>query len=546
VISFHLSLVLYTLFLQAVAFLALLKYLDGDAGPHLLVAPASLLENWQRELKKWCPAFRVELYHGPERATLNRKLNHLSKNKGPAPFNVMLTCYSLFERQSAQTKDDRKFLKKWDWSCVLMDEAHLLKDRSSFRSKRLREIAHKAKQRLMLTGTPLQNDLQELWSLLEFMMPDVFNTYGVDLDQFLGTRNGTSGVVVQDRNLMTRIKGILGPFVLRRLKTDVMRQLVCKIQKVEYVDMLEEQSVAYKKAVDEYRALAEAARAAKALKKASINLVDALPRRQVTNIFTQLRKLGNHPLLIRRLYSDDTVKRLAKKFHPLGVFGYECDLQRVEDELSSYSDFSLHKLCIAYGGVAGCQGKLEDKHVLASAKCQALVKLLPKLQKEGHRPLIFSQWTNMLDILEWALDVMGFTYTRLDGSTQVSERQNLVDEFNNDPNIFLFLLSTRAGGQGLNLTGADTVIIHDVDFNPQMDRQAEDRCHRIGQSKPVTVYRLVTSGTVDESIFKIAQQKLVLDAAVLEGGDSSSEHNDGDARTMGEILSALLAVPPPS
>lgn len=98
-ISFHLSLVLYTLFLQAVAFLALLKYLDGDAGPHLLVAPASLLENWQRELKKWCPAFRVELYHGPERATLNRKLNHLSKNKGPAPFNVMLTCYSLFERQ---------------------------------------------------------------------------------------------------------------------------------------------------------------------------------------------------------------------------------------------------------------------------------------------------------------------------------------------------------------------------------------------------------------------------------------------------------------
>lgn len=148
----------------------------------------------------------------------------------------------------------------------------------------------------------------------------------------------------------------------------------------------------------------------------------------------------------------------------------------------------------------------------------------------------------MLDILEWALDVMGFSYTRLDGSTQVSDRQSLVDEFNNDPNIFVFLLSTRAGGQGLNLTGADTVILHDLDFNPQMDRQAEDRCHRIGQSKPVTIYRLVTKDTVDESIYKIAQQKLVLDAAVLEGKESS-DSSDGDARTMGEILSALLDVP---
>ncbi|KAG0620093.1 hypothetical protein M758_4G188800 [Ceratodon purpureus] len=476
---------------QAVTFLALLKHLDGNPGPHLLVAPASLLENWQRELKMWCPAFKVELYHGPGRASLNRKLQYVAKSKGPAPFNVMLTCYSLFERQSAQTKDDRKFLKKWNWSCVVMDEAHLLKDRTSFRSKKLRDIAHKAKMRLMLTGTPLQNDLQELWSLLEFMMPDVFDTNGVDLDQYLGTRNATSGVVVQDTNLMTRIKGILGPFVLRRMKTDVMRQLVSKIQEVESVEMLDEQAAAYKKAVNEYRALAEAARAARASSKSSISLVDALPRRQVTNIFTQLRKLGNHPLLIRRLYSDETVKRLAKKFHPLGVFGDECELQRVEDELRSYSDFALHKLCITYGGVPGGQGKLQDDHALASAKCQALARLLPKLQQGGHRPLIFSQWTNMLDILEWALDVLGFTYTRLDGSTLVSERQTLVDEFNNDPSIFVFLLSTRAGGQGLNLTGADTVILHDLDFNPQMDRQAEDRCHRIGQSKPVTIYRFV-------------------------------------------------------
>jgi SWI/SNF-related matrix-associated actin-dependent regulator 1 of chromatin subfamily A len=236
---------------------------------------------------------------------------------------------------------------------------------------------------------------------------------------------------------------------------------------------------------------------------------------------------------------------LAKKFHQLQVFGNECTVERVRDELMSYSDFSLHKMCLLYGGVPGGQGRLQECHALASAKCQALVKLLPQLRREGHRPLIFSQWTSMLDILEWALDVTGFRYTRLDGSTPVTERQTIVDEYNNNSDVFVFLLSTRAGGQGLNLIGADTVIIHDIDFNPQMDRQAEDRCHRIGQTKPVTIYRLVSKGTVDESIFNIAQQKLVLDAAILEsGGDNEAVavQSEGDARTMGEILSAILAV----
>lgn len=177
---------------------------------------------------------------------------------------------------------------------------------------------------------------------------------------------------------------------------------------------------------------------------------------------------------------------------------------------------------------------------MLSAKCRALAELLPDLKKCGHRVLIFSQWTSMLDILEWTLDVLGVTYRRLDGSTQVTERQAIVDAFNNDTSISACLLSTRAGGQGLNLTGADTVIIHDLDFNPQIDRQAEDRCHRIGQTKPVTIYRLVTKGTVDENVYEIAKRKLVLDAAVLESG--VEVNNEGDTLTMGEILSSLLMV----
>ncbi|KAJ7567288.1 hypothetical protein O6H91_02G141000 [Diphasiastrum complanatum] len=490
---------------QAVVFLALLKHLDRDPGPHLIVAPASVLENWQRELKKWCPSFSVILYHGSERFSLKNELLSAAKSGKGAPFNVILTGYSLFERKSANQRDDRHLLKKWDWSCVVMDEAHLLKDRNSCRTKNLRSIAQNANHRLMMTGTPLQNDLQELWSLLEFMIPDIFQNSNMDLH--LGSRNDNVAGSLEDGNLISRIKAILGPFVLRRLKADVMHQLVPKVQKVEILQMLPDQAIAYQESVKQYQ-------------------------------------VGNHPLLVRRLYRDQDLENIAAKCHAYGIFGYECTLERIKDELATYSDFSLHKLCTSHHGLSGFK-MLTEKHSLQSAKCQALFSLLPELFQKGHRPLIFSQWTSMLDILEWVLDVMNINYCRLDGSTQVSERQNIVDNFNNDTEILAFLLSTRAGGQGLNLTGADTVIIHDVDFNPQMDRQAEDRCHRIGQSKPVTIYRLVTQGTVDESIFNIAQKKLHLNV-VLEKSEAEVDNVEKDisTKTMGEILSSLLESAP--
>ncbi|XP_014520987.1 protein CHROMATIN REMODELING 19 [Vigna radiata var. radiata] len=513
---------------QAITYLTLLKRLHNDSGPHLIVCPASVLENWERELKRWCPYFSVLQYHGAGRAAYCKELNSLSKAGLPPPFNVLLVCYSLYERHSAQQKDDRKILKRWRWSCVLMDEAHALKDKNSFRWKNLMSVARNANQRLMLTGTPLQNDLHELWSLLEFMMPDIFASEDVDLKKLLNA---------EDRDLIGRMKSILGPFILRRLKSDVMQQLVPKIQQVEYVIMERQQESAYKEAIEEYRAVSQA-RMAKCSELNSKNLLAVLPRRQINNYFVQFRKIANHPLLIRRIYNDEDVIRFARKLHPIGAFGFECTLDRVIEELKNYNDFSIHRLLLHYG-VNDKKGILSDKHVMLSAKCRALGELLPSLKKDGHRVLIFSQWTSMLDILEWSLDVIGLTYRRLDGSTQVAERQTIVDTFNNDTSIFACLLSTRAGGQGLNLTGADTVVIHDMDFNPQIDRQAEDRCHRIGQTKPVTIYRLVTKGTVDENVYEIAKRKLVLDAAVLE---SMEEINEGDMpeKTMGEILSAIL------
>ncbi|KAH0463442.1 hypothetical protein IEQ34_008024 [Dendrobium chrysotoxum] len=516
---------------QAVTYLTLLRHLNDDPGPHLIVCPASVLENWERELKRWCPTFSVILFHGAGRAVYSKELSSMGKAGLPPPFNVMLSCYSLFERRSSQQKDDRKVLKRWQWSCIILDEAHVMKDKSSFRWKNLMSVAKGARQRLMLTGTPLQNDLHELWSLLEFMMPDIFTTGDIDLKKLL---------IAEDTDLIPRIKSILGPFILRRLKSDVMQQLVPKIQHVEYVVMGKEQSAAYNDAINDYRAASES-RSMKSSVRTPNNVCSLFPSRQISNYFMQFRKIANHPLLVRRIYCDEDVVRIAKILYSKGVFGFECTLERAIQEINGYNDFSIHQLLLLYCD-SGAKDALTNEHVLGSAKCQALAELLPRLSIGGHRVLIFSQWTAMMDILEWALEVIGVTYRRLDGSTQVTERQTIVDTFNNDPSIFACLLSTRAGGQGLNLVGADTVIIHDMDFNPQMDRQAEDRCHRIGQAKPVTIYRLVTKGTVDENIYEIARRKLVLDAAVLESGTELENGNDVPQKTMGEILSSLLLV----
>ncbi|CAM0903332.1 unnamed protein product [Alopecurus aequalis] len=506
---------------QAVTYLTILQHLYNDPGPHLIVCPASVLENWERELKKWCPSFSIIMFHGAGRTAYSKELNSLGKAGCPPPFNVLLVGYTLFERRSAQQKDDRKALKRWKWSCVLMDEAHVLKDKGSFRWKNLMAVAQHACQRLMLTGTPLQNDLHELWSLLEFMMPDIFATGDVDLKKLLNA---------EDRELISRIKSILGPFILRRLKSDVMQQLVPKMQHVNFVSMASEQCKAYNGALNDYRAIFQAR-----TDKISI------PKRQISNYFMQLRKIANHPLLIRRIYSDKDVDRIGRLMYPKGAFGFECSLDRAIQELKNYNDFAIHQLLITYGDT-GTKGALKDEHVFGSAKCQALAELLPSLTNDGHRVLIFSQWTTMLDILEWALEVIGVTYRRLDGGTPVIERQTIVDTFNNDRSINACLLSTRAGGQGLNLIGADTVIIHDMDFNPQMDRQAEDRCHRIGQQKPVTVYRLVAKDSVDEKIYEIARRKLVLDAAILQSGADLDDRSDVPEQTMGEILASLLLV----
>jgi|TARA_B110000967_G_scaffold106657_1_gene109389 SWI/SNF-related matrix-associated actin-dependent regulator 1 of chromatin subfamily A len=311
----------------------------------------------------------------------------------------------------------------------------------------------------------------------------------------------------------------------------------------------------------------------------------------------KLRKIANHPLLVRDKFSDKDVEEIAGICHKAGVFGYEATIDRVRGHLfdEGYSDFDLHKLC----GDPNLRGQLSHKRladdaVLESGKTKKLLSLLEELKKKGSRPLIFSQWKIVLDILEVALQSAGHKvrvgpfpnpkhclhpldecstsniyqywqlyihhkctvcpystpilktdpflfynqYVRLDGGTPTETRQTICDDYN-DPNsdLFAFLLSTRAGGQGLNLTSADTVVIHDCDFNPQIDRQAEDRCHRLGQTKPVTVIRLVTGDSVDQRIVDIATRKLDLDAQILSDPKALAA---AENRAMHEIMEDLL------
>ena len=171
------------------------------------------------------------------------------------------------------------------------------------------------------------------------------------------------------------------------------------------------------------------------------------------------------------------------------------DLAQVYEACEQLSDLDLHLKCLRYRVIAKLA--LPSSATLTSGKAQAIAKLLPELRTEGHRTLIFSQWTMVLDVLGLLLDHLGYEWRRLDGSTDVGERQRIIDEFNGDPSIDVCLLTTRAGGLGINLTSADTVILHDADFNPAADRQAMDRAHRMGQMRPVRVIRMASAGTVD-------------------------------------------------
>jgi SWI/SNF-related matrix-associated actin-dependent regulator 1 of chromatin subfamily A len=528
---------------QAIAFIATSRY-HPDTGalaengvrwprvvskpnPVLVVSPASLLENWKRELGMWAPNMRVGVFHGESRADVRQTEEYHRERTGECCYDVIIVCYSLFERDSIESQDNRSWLQRMEFSHLILDEAHLLKNRDAQRTIRLTRTARKAHYRLLLTGTPLQNNLRELEALIEFVLPGLLK-HG-ELGEGLEEDD-------QSERRVKKVRRILEPFVLRRLKETVAKQLAPKVQVKDVIAMSGRQAEAYKLAVDRIR------REALEGKTRSANGI-GLAQSRLKAIFVHLRKVANHPLLVRNEYTDEDLIEIADICHKKRVFGPDARLERVKEHVSGLSDFGLHQLCGDYMLDGALKDKMLDPEIgLQSAKVQRLQELLVELKAKGSRPLIFSQWKIMLDILEWVLHHMGWKYARLDGDTAVDNRQELVDRFNaKDSYLDTFILSTRAGGQGLNLTGADTVILHDCDFNPQIDRQAEDRCHRLGQTKTVTVYRLVTEGSVDEKIVAIAEQKLNLGSTILAEGDQAKPDAKDETRAMQAIIEELVA-----
>lgn len=672
--------------IQTIALLSYLACEKGIWGPHLIVVPTSVILNWEMEFSKFAPGFKILTYYG----NLNQRKN---KRKGwykPDMFHVCITSYQLV------IHDQQPFRRK-KWHYLILDEAHNIKN---FRSQRWKVLLNfNTERRLLLTGTPLQNNLIELWSLLYFLMPhglsesisidfanlkDFQEWFSKPIDKMI--KNDTDIVDNDVQNQVSKLHQLLRPYLLRRLKADVEKQMPKKYEHILYCRLSKRQRYLY----DDFMSRAKTKETL-----ASGNFLS------IINCLMQLRKVCNHPdlfeirpivtsfaisrsvvadfeikdfLVRRRLLYKDSFYNLNLDFLNFIILKNEDKSRIIANEIQSlcasneilkdieslkatidysvvenYNNFKKHKYytlqrtrisklqkiqhnnylnhircqsCPIYGSgliqfcyipnskivtmerkskpndimdffwktskflsdaVLNLEQRIEsmetllqkyscvtpavvstdlnsflfhgisqshinllqqkytnilhpmqirlsiafpDKRLLQydCGKLQRLVILLRELKAGNHRALIFTQMTRVLDILEQFLNIHGYKYLRLDGATKVEQRQILTERFNNDPRIFVFILSTRSGGLGINLTSADTVIFYDSDWNPSMDRQCQDRCHRIGQTQDVHIYRFVSEYTIEENMLLKANQKRMLDNIVIGEGYFTTDY----------------------
>uniref|UniRef100_A0A6A7FRK7 SWI/SNF-related matrix-associated actin-dependent regulator of chromatin subfamily A containing DEAD/H box 1 homolog n=1 Tax=Hirondellea gigas TaxID=1518452 RepID=A0A6A7FRK7_9CRUS len=548
--------------IQAIAYLAHIEETEQPQDLSLIVVPSSTLENWARELELWCPSLGVLMYHGSQEERRGMRVQILSDHVEENT-HIVLTTYNMI----SSCADDRNLFKRFKFHTVIFDEAHMLKNMNSQRFENLMKI--NAECRILLTGTPLQNNLVELMSILVFVMPQLFEGRKEELKQvftmFPKSDEREKGQYESKR--IEQAKKIMKPFFLRRLKVDVLKDLPAKTEVMLVVSMSKRQHALYHTVVT---VLSKKAKEMKGkldnieldeledpesgvVKKKGIERTPEKKKKTVAtndedaaanagsckqgessaNMLMTLRRLTNHPLLHRSLYDDATIlqlsKILKKTTHSASILSY------IVEDFSYMSDFEIHQTCLMYKAIE--QYKLNKEQILDSGKFEKLDGLLPEMKKRGDRVLIFSQFVIMLNIVEEYMRIRGYKFLRLDGQTPVTERQDMIDQFNEDGEIFVFLLSTRAGGLGINLTSANTVILHDIDFNPYNDRQAEDRCHRVGQTRPVTVIRFITKDSIEEGIRSIAQSKLELEREVT--GLKDDQQRKGDVVTL---LKAALGI----
>lgn len=465
---------------------------SGFKGPFLVCAPMSVAFNWINELKLFAPSIPTVLYHGSkeERRGLTKHIMRSSEIHGCHP--VVITTYELVLRDSMQ-------LSKFDWDYMILDEGHRVKNSECKLLHRLKSI--KAGAKLILTGTPLQNNLQELWSLLHFLIPEVFDDLHVfetwfDVSDVDSSKKGGMSLD-QEQKFLTTLYEILTPFLLRRVKDDVEIEIPPKSEIVVYTPFSRKQEQFYQASID------------KTLRQ--------VVRDKVPQYEAGWNDLSDSILIKERITRGKAANLglniLSRSPKPSGDADVNVSLNNVMMLLRKCCN---HPYLIEYPLVPGTDiFKVDEEIVSSSGKLMVMDQILPELKKKGHRVLIFSQMVKMLDVIEDYLRFRRHSFLRLDGSTQLQERHSNMKQFNSDPDIFIFLLSTRAGGLGVNLTGADTVIIYDSDWNPQNDLQAQDRCHRIGQTQPVIIYRLVTAGSVDQRMVENAAAKRRLEKMVI-------------------------------
>ncbi|KAK5121681.1 hypothetical protein LTR85_004853 [Meristemomyces frigidus] len=543
--------------IQTIAFIAFLRE-KGINGPFLIAAPLSTTSNWVAEFKKWTPDIPVVLYHGSKQEREDIRRKHLRNPTSP-DFPVICTSYEI-------CMNDRKHLGHFGWKFIIIDEGHRIKN---LNCRLIRELqSYQSANRLLITGTPLQNNLTELWSLLHFLMPSIFDKLESFESWFdfsaLKEKNGYEQILSEDRrrNLVASLHAILKPFLLRRVKADVETSLPKKREYVLYAPLTQTQRELYQailegnsrsfledKVVESIsgRATPASVRSRSLKRKATSGA--ATPNKSAKSSRASTPATGNGSAARTRKAKKD------QKYEEVSDTQYFKELEEGtsspapdeaesedEEETERSKTLSLAKREIAQKKLQNpvmqlrqcCNSphnfyypfdldddtQVDESLVTESGKMLLLDRLMPELLRKGHKVLIFSQFKTQLDLLEtYCGDLRGWPVCRIDGSIAQSDRQEQILSFN-DPKskVSIFLLSTRAGGQGINLAAADTVLLFDSDWNPQQDLQAQDRAHRIGQTRPVIVYRFATKNTVEQMLLEKADSKRRLEKLVIQKG----------------------------
>merc|ERR1719341_1057892 len=464
--------------IQTISLLTYLMEKKKNMGPFLVIVPLSTLSNWMMEFQKWSPSVTVVSFKGSPQQ--RRAVQGVIRS---GRFNVLVTTYEYIIREKA-------VLTKFRWKYMIIDEGHRMKNHNNKLTTTINQF-YTTSHRLLLTGTMLQNKLPELWSLLNFLLPSIFKACDT-FETWFNAPFAITGEKVELNEeetilIIRRLHKVLRPFLLRRLKKDVESQLPDKVEYIIKCEMSGLQRALYTH-----------------MQEKGVMLTDN-PKKEgkqggakaLMNTIMQLRKLCNPPFM----------------FQPI--------------EESYARHVGMHTDTVTGPDIYRASGKFELQD-----------RIFPKMRRSGHRILLFCQMTQLMTILEDFLAWRGYKYLRLDGTTKSEERGEMLRDFNQkESEYFIFLLSTRAGGLGLNLQTADTVIIFDSDWNPHQDLQAQDRAHRIGQKNEVRVLRLMTVNSVEERILAAARYKLNMDEKVIQAGMFNQKSTESDQR---ELLQSIL------